>query len=52
MLLGTYWVITQFVPLETKVHLSPELANKIDVFVADPSICTTFEDAETTVKAW
>jgi len=44
-----YSTKTQFVPLETKVHLSPAMAFKMAVPAEPPAIGTTLEDAETTV---
>ena len=49
MLLGTYCVTSQFVPSDTNVAESPELANRIDVPAAPPVRGTTFDDADTTV---
>jgi hypothetical protein len=52
MLFGVYWVINQFVPSDTKVAESPELANKIDVPADPPVSGTTLLDAEITVCTW
>jgi hypothetical protein len=52
ILLGTYCIIIQFVPSETKVDWSPELASKIEVPAAPPPIFTTLLDADTSVCVW
>jgi hypothetical protein len=47
MLFGMYCVINQFVPSDTKVAWSPELATRIDVLAAPPEIGTTLLEADT-----
>ena len=47
-----YCVISQFVPSDTKVVWSPELANRIDVPAAPPVKGTTFDDADATAWTW
>ncbi len=52
MLFGMYCVINQFVPSDTSVAESPELAKRIDVVAAPPAKGTTLLDADTKVCVW
>jgi hypothetical protein len=52
ILFGMYCVISQFVPSDTSVAESPELAKRMDVPAAPPASGTTFDDAETSARTW